>query len=107
MKNQRMPYQLPPACRRGVRMYAAGTAARTIADRVVDRAFRGNGVRVFGLPSGVVALVAVGVGSDSKLCETFGECLLATYSGRGVAPVCRHEQVVEEIEWWRASEVLA
>lgn len=67
-----------------VQVFAPRADVRRVAGLVCERAWRGQGVRVWRWPCGTVAVVDVGTRADRKLLTDCVDALLVTYARHGV-----------------------
>lgn len=92
-----------------VMVFAPGTDVRRVAGMVCERAWRGQGVRVWRWPCGSVAVADVGSRADGQLLTQCIDALLATYAQHGVfgyGVVGAGPQLVEvlqDLNWARAA----
>lgn len=93
----------------GVQLFDAGVDPRRIAGVVCERAWKGDGVRVYRWPCGALAVVNVGSRPDAKLLADCIDMLLVTYARhRLLGSEARLRgpsltDVLRDLQWARAS----
>ncbi|WP_458068659.1 hypothetical protein [Rhodanobacter sp. BL-MT-08] len=94
MKAARWVCPVPQKIGHVVRVWRPGKPLLPIADVVAERAWKGEGVRVFRFPDGTWALVSIGQRADDVLMRHCGDALFATYV-RGAL----WSQIVADMKW--------